>query len=81
MCKIAVLKGCEKEAGKLLLAVVKSGIGFNLIKDITVKKEENIMGVMQWLALHCIYLYFLQIQLIGNRTLCLRHTIKWATSF
>lgn len=61
-----MLKGCEKEAGKLLLAIVKSSTEFNLIKDVIVKNKESIMGVMQWLALHYIYLKFLQIQLIGN---------------
>lgn len=68
-----MLKGCEKEAGKLLLAIVKSSTEFNLIKDVIVKNKESIMGVMQWLALHCIYLNFLQIQLIGNYILLEAH--------
>lgn len=72
-----MLKGGEKEAGKLLLSVVKSSIEFNLIKDVIVKNKESIMGVMQWLALLCIYLNFLCIylnfQLIGNYILLEAH--------
>jgi len=69
-----VLKGCEWEASKLLLATVKFSIGFNLIKDVTVE-EECIMAVIQWLAI--IGLYFLQIHLVVNCKLFLRHISKW----
>lgn len=34
-CKIAVLKGVKKKAGKVLLAIVGFSIGFNLIQDVT----------------------------------------------
>lgn len=69
-----MLKGCEQEAGKLLLAIVKFSIGFNLIEDVTVE-EESIMGVIRWLAI--LGLCFFQIHLVVNCKLFLRHISKW----
>lgn len=70
-----MLKGCEQEVGKLLLAVVKFSTGFNLIKDVTVEEEEDITGVIQWLAI--LGLYFLQSHLVVKSRLFWRHSSKW----
>lgn len=47
ICKIAVLKGCEQEAAKLLRAKAKFSTGFNLIKDVAVEVEESVTSLIQ----------------------------------
>lgn len=49
--------------------------GFNLIQDVTVEEEESIMAAIQWLA--TLGLCFLQVHLVVNCKLLLRHFNKW----
>lgn len=75
ICKTAVLKGGEEEAGKVPLAVVGLSIGFNLIQDVTVEEEESIMAAIQCLVV--LGLCFLQVHPVVNCKLVLRHFSKW----